>query len=81
MNYLKLALGSVRQNAFYKDAPFIIYSENSTVGTYEWLEENAGKYSLEYYIEFNKEENVRSIGGGVNFCYSCHIQTGRLTRK
>ena len=68
LNYLKLAVRAVRRNAFYKNAPFIIYSENSTDGTNEWLERHADNYNLEYYIEFNKEENMRGIAGGMNFC-------------
>ncbi len=68
LNYLKLAIRSVRENAFYKDAPFIIYSENSVDGTNDWLQKNSGKYNLEYFIEFNEEENTKGIAGGINFC-------------
>lgn len=68
LNYLKLAVKSVRENSFYKDAPFIIHAENCTDGTNEWLEENKSKYNLEIYIE--KNEIPRGIGGGMNFCAS-----------
>lgn len=68
LNYLKLAVESVRKNSFYKDAPFIIHAENCTDGTNEWLHENKDKYNLEYYIEQN--EIPRGIGGGMNFCAS-----------
>jgi len=68
LNYLKLAIRSVRRNAFYKDAPLIVYSENSIDGTNKWLDKNAEKYNLEYHIEFNEEEKIRGIGGGMNFC-------------
>ena len=68
LNYLKLAVESVRSNSFYKDAPFIIHAENCTDGTNEWLEENKEKYNLEIYIEQN--EIPRGIGGGMNFCAS-----------
>lgn len=68
INYLKLAIKSVRENSFYKDAPFIIHAENCTDGTNEWLEENKSKYNLEIYIE--KNETPRGIGGGMNFCAS-----------
>lgn len=64
--YLKIAIESVRKNSFYKDAPFIIHAENCTDGTDEWLEENAEKYKLEYYID--KNEIPLGIGGGMNFC-------------
>ena len=50
LNYLKLAIKSVRQNAHFKDAPFVVHTENSDDGTNEWLEENKDKYNLEFYI-------------------------------
>jgi len=64
LQYLKLAVQSVRQNAYYKDMPIIIYAENCTDGTNEWLKDN--QYNLEYYIESNKIE--KGIGGGMDFC-------------
>jgi len=66
INYLKLAVESVRKNSYYKDAPFVIHAENCTDGTDEWLQENKEKYNLEIYIE--KNEVPRGIGGGMNFC-------------
>ena len=68
LNYLKLAVHSVRKNSYYKDAPFVIHAENCTDGTNEWLEENKEKYNLEIYIEQNTPP--RGIGGGMNFCAS-----------
>jgi glycosyltransferase involved in cell wall biosynthesis len=68
LNYLKLAVESVKENSFYKNAPFVIHAENCTDGTNEWLEENKDKYNLEIYIE--KNEIPRGIGGGMNFCAS-----------
>jgi len=64
--YLKLAIKSVRENSYFKDSPFIIHAENCTDGTDEWLEKNAKKYNLEYYID--KNEIPLGIGGGMNFC-------------
>ena len=66
IDYLKLAIKSVRQNSYYKDAPFIIHAENCTDGTDEWLKENGEKYNLEYYID--KNDTPLGIGGGMNFC-------------
>lgn len=66
LEYLKIAIDSVRKNSFYKDAPFIIHAENCTDGTDEWLEQNAERYNLEYYID--KNESPIGIGGGMNFC-------------
>lgn len=64
LNYLKLAVKSVRQNAYYKEQPIIVYAENCEDGTDEWLAEN--EYGVEYYIEKNQYE--KGIGGGMNFC-------------
>ena len=64
LEYLKLAVKSVRQNAYYKNMPIIVYAENCTDGTNEWLSNN--EYNLEYYIETNEIE--KGIGGGMDFC-------------
>ena len=66
LEYLKIAIDSVRKNSYYKDSPFIIHAENCTDGTDEWLEENSERYNLEYYID--KNETPIGIGGGMNFC-------------
>ena len=51
LEYLKIAIASVRKNSYYKDAPFIIHAENCSDGTDEWLNKNSNKYNLEYYID------------------------------
>ena len=66
LNYLKIAIDSVRKNSYYNNAPFIIHAENCTDGTDEWLKENSSKYDLEYYID--KNDIPLGIGGGMNFC-------------
>ena len=66
LNYLKLAVQSVRKNSFFKDAPFIIHAENCNDGTNEWLKSNSNQYNLEYYIDEN--DIPLGIGGGMNFC-------------
>ncbi len=66
LEYLKIAVDSVRKNSYYKDSPFIIHAENCNDGTDEWLEQNAEKYNLECYIDKNK--SPIGIGGGMNFC-------------
>jgi GT2 family glycosyltransferase len=67
LNYLKLAVESVRKNSYFKGAPFIIHAENCTDGTNEWLEEVKEKYNLTLIIEPNNIA-VRGIGGGMNIC-------------
>ena len=64
--YLKLAIQSVRKNAYYKDMPIVVFAENCTDGTDEWLNENKDKLDLEVYIEHNEVQ--RGIGGGIDFC-------------
>ena len=66
LEYLKLAIQSVRKYSYFNDAPFIIHAENCNDGTDEWLEKNAKTYNLEYYID--KNDNPKGIGGGMNFC-------------
>ena len=66
LEYLKLAVESVRKNSYFKDAPFIIHAENCDDGTDEWLDAYHQDYNLNYYIEKNPEPV--GIGGGMNFC-------------
>ena len=66
LNYLKLAIKSVRQNAFYNDMPINVHAENCIDGTNEWLEENKEKLNLTPIIETN--EVPRGIGGGMDIC-------------
>ena len=66
LNYLKLAIESVRKNSYYKDAPFIIHAENCSDGTDEWLIKNKDVYQLDIYIDHNNDPV--GIGGGMNFC-------------
>ena len=66
LEYLKLAIKSVRQNAYYKDQPIIVHAENCNDGTDEWLKENKEKHNLEIYIDHNN--NPKGIGGGMDFC-------------
>jgi len=66
LNYLKLAIKSVRENSYFVEAPFIIHAENCTDGTNEWLTKNVERYRLIVYIDSN--ENPLGIGGGMNFC-------------
>jgi hypothetical protein len=58
--YLKLAVESIRENAFYKNQPIIVYTENDTE-TRDWLLQQKD-------IQCIYEENAvpKGIGGGVN---------------
>lgn len=68
LNYLKLAIHSVRKYSHFKDAPLIVFAENCTDGTYSWLAENKTKYKLSVFTEDNDEEHTLGIGGGMNYC-------------
>ena len=72
LEYLKIAVDSVRKNSYYKNSPFIIHAENCTDGTDEWLQENYERYILNCYLD--KNEVPLGIGGGMNFCAS-KVQT------
>lgn len=69
LEYLKLAIKSVRENAYYKLAPFVVHAENCTDGTNEWLTEVREQYNLEIYIE-PEVKPARGIGGGMNYSIS-----------
>ena len=58
--YLKLVIESIRENAFYKEQPIIVYTENDTE-TRDWLAQQPD-------IQYIYEENAipKGIGGGVN---------------
>lgn len=63
LEYLKLAVESIRKNAYYKDQPIVVYAENCTDGTDEWL---ASRDDIKYIIE--KNEVAKGIGGGMDIC-------------
>lgn len=66
LEYLKLAVKSVRKYSSYKKAPFVIHAENCTDGTKEWLNKNSDKYNLFVVVENN--DPAIGIGGGMNRC-------------
>lgn len=66
LNYLKIAIKSIRDNSYFFEAPLIVHAENCTDGTNEWLRENVEEYSILVYIDSN--ETPLGIGGGMNFC-------------
>jgi GT2 family glycosyltransferase len=68
LNYLKLAIHSVRTYSHFKEAPLVVFAENCTDGTDEWLKENEKKYNLEVTIGHVPESGTQGIGGGMNVC-------------
>lgn len=61
LDYLKLAIRSVRKNAFFKDMPIVVYAENCSDGTDEWLKEKYKEFDIEYYIEKMKLKRVLAV--------------------
>ena len=53
--FLRLTVTSIRQNCHYNDMPIIIFAENCTDGTNEWLDSNHEELGIEYYIEDGKD--------------------------
>lgn len=68
LEYLKLAIRSVRTHSHFKDMPIIIHAENCKDGTDEWLKDNDGPMNLTTLIDHHDEEHTRGIGGGMNLC-------------
>ena len=69
--FLKLTVKSVRQNCYYNDMPIVIFAENCTDGTNDWLHNHGDELGIEYYIEDGKDrEDQRGIGGGIDLCVS-----------
>lgn len=66
LNYLKLAIHSVRTYSHFKEAPLVIFAENCADGTPGWMVQNKEKYNLINIIEHNVEERIWGIGGGMN---------------
>jgi len=66
--YLKLAIESIRENAFYKKQPIICYTENDDE-TAAWLQQQS---DITPIIEYNKVP--LGIGGGTNKCIE-HVKT------
>lgn len=66
LNYLKIAIKSLRENSYFFEAPLIVHAENCTDGTNEWLANNLGRYNLQAHID--KNNPALGIGGGMNFC-------------
>ena len=69
LNYLKLLIDSIRNNTTNVDE-IVIYAENCTDGTNEWLIDILQK--IDPRVKIYIEQNIipRGIGGGINFAVS-----------
>ena len=51
--------------------PIVVFAENCTDGTNNWLDANYKKLDIDYYIENDTDrEKQRGIGGGIDYCVS-----------
>lgn len=66
LEYLKLAVKSVRKNHYFQNSPLIVCAENCVDGTNEWLEENKENYKITPMIISTEENDEIGIGGGMN---------------
>lgn len=66
LNYLILAVDSIRKYAYYDDSPIQIYAENCTDGTDKWLSDNYRRYSIDFDISHTN--TPVGLGGGINEC-------------
>lgn len=66
--YLKLAIKSIRENAYYQNQPIIVYTENDDE-TAEWI---TSQSDITAVVEYN--DVPVGIGGGVNKCVE-RVQT------
>jgi len=62
LEFLKLAVESVRKNSYYKDAPFTVFADGCTDGTDEWLRANEKTYNLTLIIEPRCEHSSNGYG-------------------
>lgn len=68
LRYLKTCIPSIRKNAYRDDHEIIVFVDEDTDGTCEWLKENADKYNIDYYINFNLGEKLFGIGKAYDYC-------------
>jgi GT2 family glycosyltransferase len=69
LNYLKLAIRSIRTYSHFKEAPLVVFAENCTDGTDLWLGWASKIYGpMTCIVQHNDEEHTQGIGGGMNVC-------------
>lgn len=67
LEYLKLAVHSVRKYSHFKDIPIFVHAENCSDGTDEWLLNNNTSMGITSFVDHHDEEHTLGIGGGMNF--------------
>ena len=68
LRYLKMAIPSIRKNAANPSHDIIIYVDEDSDGTREWLEANTERYNLKVLVNPNIGEKLTGIGKAYDTC-------------
>jgi len=70
LDFLKLAVKSIRKNAYYKNSELIIMDDNSSDGSKEWLAKNRNKFNFSYHTHDNPNRKgiVNIVEEGIRKC-------------
>jgi len=70
LDFLKLAVKSIRENAYYENSELIIMDDNSKDGSKEWLKKNRHKYIFSYHTHDNpiRKGIVNIVEEGIKLC-------------
>jgi len=70
LNFLKLAIKSIRKNASNKFHELIIMDDGSNDGSKEWLKENRNKYNYSYHThdDIQRKGIVNVVEEGIKLC-------------
>lgn len=67
LQYLKTCLPSIRENSYRDDHDIFVFVDQDHDGTVEWLEENAEKYGVTYFVNPKLNEELFGIGMAYDF--------------
>lgn len=68
LRYLKTCIKSIRENSYNIDNDIIIYVDEDTDGTIEWLDANIERYKLKYIVNPDLNIKLSGIGPAYNAC-------------
>ena len=68
LRYLKMAIPSIRKNAFRNDHEIIVYVDSDEDGTLEWLDKNAEAYGVKVIVNPNIGKSLTGIGKAYDKC-------------
>lgn len=68
LRYLKTCIPSIRKNAFRDDHDIIVFVDEDSDGTIEWLKQVKDQYNLKYYVNPTLGEKLYGIGKAYDYC-------------